>query len=153
MTNLLDVLTGEIKAVSSLTKYEYIVILATVEASFVNAFNCNKCIASLKRRNADLLHAKQKAKGCFDLETKSFIIGNPFKEDPVTFKSCVGNFTALSVNYWSDLYFNFEKGEMPFNGKLGEQPAKVIELFRVLEKRINANKEQQENKQKVKRGR
>jgi len=148
---LLEVLSNEIFKVSSLSEYEYVKIMASVEASYEAGFNCTKCVASLKKRKANA-YAKQKAKGCFDFESKKFILGDPFKEKAVKFEGCVGNYTSLSVNYFADLFFNSEKGVLPFKGTLGEQPAKIIEVFQVLEKRIGIKKTEQEE-QRDKRGR
>lgn len=134
-------MADEIRTVSSVSDYEVVKIYASIEAYFEDGFNCHKCTA-VKRRHADKLFNKQKSKGCFDFNTTSFLIGDPNKELTVKFKGCVGNYTSISVNYFFDLFLNYEKNVLPFKGTLGEQPAKIIEVFQLIERRVSFKREQ-----------
>ena len=134
-------MADEIRTVSSVSDYEIVKIYATIESYFEDGFNCYKCTA-VKKRHADKLFNKQKTKGCFDFETASFLIGDPNKELAVKFKGCVGNYTSFSVNYFMDLFSNYEKSMLPFKGNLGQQPAKIIEIFQLIDKRLSFKREQ-----------
>jgi len=61
-------------------------------------------------------------------------------ETALKFNGCVGNYTSYSVNYFIDLFHKFESGVLPFKGTFGQQPAKIIEVFQVIERRLNFKK-------------
>jgi len=48
-----------------------------------------------------------------------------------------------------DLFSNFEKGVLPFKGKLGQQPAKIIEVFQLIDNRMTFKREQKTEKIKA----
>jgi len=78
---------------------------------------------------------KRTSKGCFDYKTKKYRLEN------IVFKSCIGNYT-IDLSYYINLYSLYEKGIMPFNGLLKDQPAKIIEIFSIIEqKKLEYTKE------------
>jgi hypothetical protein len=69
----------------------------------------------------------RKLKGCYDFTTKAYKLEN------IVYKSCVGNFTK-NIVYFLEAFSQYEKGMLPYNGSLGEQPAKIIEIFNIIDK-------------------
>lgn len=51
----------------------------------------------------------------------------------LSFRTCIGNFVSNTAVSWIELYAHFERGVMPYPGGLMDQPAKAIEIFRVIE--------------------
>ena len=64
----------------------------------------------------------------------------------------MGNFTA-NINYLFEAFFKYEQGIMPFNGTLGEQPNKIMEVFSVIDyrKTIKQKEADKEAQAKAKR--
>lgn len=119
-----------IEVKSTLNPYEYSHLLATLEGLFRDDFNCFKC---LKRYGAEeglaaaRGIAKRKSKGCFDFTTRTFLLDN------VKYSSCLGNYTLQGVSYYYELFFNYEKGVLPFEGDLGRQPNKIVEILHIID--------------------
>ncbi len=88
-----------------------------------------------QRGTVDRLNAIRKNKGCFDTVTRIH------KLDNLIYYSCIGNFTHTSVDYLIELYFNFQRGVMPFKGGIQEQPNKIIEIFQIIEQ-VNSEKQE-----------
>lgn len=132
---------------SSLSDYEFIKIIATIESQYQKSFNCYKCGDRFKdykegEKKETQKNALKKAKGCFDATTRNYVIGIDENQRKVRFSGCVGNYTSLSVNYYVDLFYQYDKGVLPFSGKLSEQPSKIIEIFQLIEDKIaQKNKE------------
>lgn len=141
---------------SSVSEYEYIKIVATIEAQFDDGFNCFKCLKRFdkyKESEKKDLQTKgwKKAKGCFDIRTRKYILGGDPAQRLIKYLGCPGNYTTLSLNYYIDLFFQFEKCVLPFEGKLSDQPSKIIEVFQVIEDRIaRKNKEKLERESRAK---
>ena len=119
---------------------EYVLILASIEAVLEpKKFHCATCLTQYgtSEKLQAKTHLKRKAKGCFDFKTKSFRIDN------IRYNSCVGNY-ALPIEYFVESFRLYEKGIMPFEGSLGDQPNKIISIFNLIEIRrteVNARLE------------
>lgn len=74
-----------------------------------------------------MLRKKQFGKGCFDIGIQSFKLGN------LDFKVCPGNYHDSYVNYIWQLFTQYENNLLPYEGTLGSQPAKVIEIFDIIQ--------------------
>lgn len=81
--------------------------------------------------------AKRSSKGCFDFTTRTFLLDN------VKYKSCVGNFTLDGLGYYYEVYLNYEKGLLPYEGNLSRQPNKIMEVIQIIDdikkEKIKAN--------------
>jgi hypothetical protein len=101
--------------------------MASLEAAFNKkaVFNCHACAAKYSDKFRE---KKQKSKGCFDLITKKYLI------EEIRFYGCVGNFTS-NVSYLLEAFSFYEKGMLPYKGNLGSQPAKIIDIFNIIEQR------------------
>lgn len=64
--------------------------------------------------------------GCYDLNTRTY------EKENLIFRSCIGNFRDLSVDFYLELFTKYEAGEMPYNKTFQDQPAKIIEVFKVI---------------------
>lgn len=80
------------------------------------------------KRLLDKTFRKRKSKGCFDYKTKSYRLGN------IVYNRCIGNYVK-ELDYFFDQFLQYEKGQFPFDGKLGDQPNKIIEIFNIIKKR------------------
>jgi len=107
---------------------EYVYLIAGLEVALEpKKFNCNQCAASYKEINKA---AKRKPKGCYDYSTRVYKIEN------VLYKSCIGNYNN-SMDFLLEAFSFYEKGMLPFKGTLAEQPAKIIDIFNIIEQRRN----------------
>lgn len=135
---------------SALSDYEFVKIVSTIESQYTDGFNCFKCCNRFNKYKEGESKEKKisifkKAKGCFDKETTSYRVGVDPHQRLAKFSGCVGNYTSLSVNYYVDLFYQYDKGVLPFKGKLSEQPSKIIEIFQLIEDKIaQKNKERLE---------
>jgi len=71
---------------------------------------------------------KRQSKGCYEIGVKAYRIEN-FK-----YTNCIGNHT-VPVDFITEAFTMYEKGFLPFPGTLGEQPAKIIEIFELIYRR------------------
>lgn len=138
---------------SRLSDYEFIKIVATIESSFVDKYNCDECCSEFlnykEDKREERLLGKKKSKGCFDFKTMKSYIKLDDKGSFLSFLGCPGNYTSLSVNYYMDLFYQFDVGVLPFKGNIGEQPAKVVEIIKLISSRINkCSKEKLEREKK-----
>jgi hypothetical protein len=111
--------------------------MASMEAIYNDRVNCYKC---LQRNGADPAKdrgrgfKKRKSLGCFDFTTRTYLLDN------IKYKSCIGNYTLQGLGYYYELFINYEKGILPFEGSLGKQPNKIMEVIQIID---NTKKEQQ----------
>jgi hypothetical protein len=84
----------------------------------------------------------RKFKGCFDFKTKSYRIDN------VLFDSCVGNY-AVPIEYYVEAFRLYEKGVLPFEGGVGEQPNKIMAIFQLIEARRTEVFERQDRTERM----
>jgi hypothetical protein len=57
-----------------------------------------------------------------------------YKIENVIYKSCVGNYNS-NIGFLTEAFSKYEKGMLPFKGTLSDQPAKLIEIFNIIEQR------------------
>lgn len=76
---------------------------------------------------------KRKPKGCYDYSTKVYRLEN------ILYKTCVGNYNS-NIDFLVEAFSKYEKGMLPFKGTLGEQPAKIIDIFHIIEQRRETKK-------------
>lgn len=116
-------LTHLILRVSSLSDYEHFQLLANYEILSDKKWQCSSC---MKKCLPDF----RKVKGCHggrrytlkDGEREAFVVDK-----------CVGNFWSAGASFWFDQYRHFKAGMLPFPGTVLQQPAKVMEIFAVIE--------------------
>ena len=89
-----------------------------------------------------MLHKKQLGRGCFDTTTQKYKILN------LEFKTCPGNYSNNYIYYLWQLFTHYENNLLPYKGSLGEQPAKIIEIFDIIQEVV---RDYEEKLKKVKR--
>jgi hypothetical protein len=127
--------------------------MATLHALDEKRFRCEHCLRQFDgRQDADqMLKREQKLKACHDiLDTPRFYLGS---DQELGFKTCIGNFYRNEIAHMYRWFLMFEKGVMPFEGPLSEQPNKIIEIFGVMEHYRNAKLEEirRDNERKAKK--
>ena len=74
-----------------------------------------------------MLHKKQLGKGCFNFNIKKYDIGH------LQFNMCPGNYYDSYVNYLWQLFTHYQNNLLPYKGSLGNQPAKIIQIFDIIQ--------------------
>lgn len=70
----------------------------------------------------------RKLKGCWDISEKPRV-----EVDDIKYKTCPGNYYDGSVVSLIEMFSRFENGIMPFEGGYGDQPAKLINAFNLID--------------------
>jgi len=111
-------------ALSSVTDSDYLQLLANFEILSEKKWNCEACIRTTDSatRNA--------VKGCNGGKTFGLATGGRVV---FTVTRCIGNYYNSSVFEFYRAFRLYQKGVMPFEGALMDQPAKVLDVFSVLE--------------------
>ena len=81
------------------------------------------------------------------------VIRSQKKRQNVGIKSCglyftsdLSNFNCEKFNYYFLLFQNYERGNLPFEGTIADQPAQVIEIFNTFQM-LRAEQEEKTRKQ------
>ncbi|NOS67246.1 MAG: hypothetical protein HOO67_02680 [Candidatus Peribacteraceae bacterium] len=93
-------------------------------------YNCHDCLKQYgKRKDAEtMLQKTRESKACFDFAAE--FIHNI--DGQIYFKKCIGNyFNGVWVRF-VEMERQYEKGVLPYPGSLSEQPAKILEIFRII---------------------
>lgn len=81
---------------------------------------------------------------------KSF---KPFKVNNILFRKPLSEFKCDNLSYILFLFENYEKGSLPFQGPVSDQPAKIIDIFNILYQVRQEHNDEQRNKLEKKNGR
>lgn len=117
--------------ISSLTALEWIELKATLKAIEDKKYNCSECLKQYQGRKdrVEMLEKVRNSKGCKTLQADYI----HQIDDEIFFKGCIGNFFRIQMARYLEMARMYDKGVLPFAGSLGEQPAKIIEIFRIIE--------------------
>jgi hypothetical protein len=105
--------------------------VASVEASFDSKWSCYHC-----KKTYDRYDGPKKDRALRNMFTKKSCSGETernYQLENVRFKKCPGNYTDTQVRYLVDWFMMYEKGVMPFDGPMADQPAKIIEIFELIQ--------------------
>lgn len=81
-------------------------------------------------------------KGCFGPpKSGTYAIEN------IKFATCIGNYSDPTVSYFVEAYRRFQQGVMPYPGSYFQQPAKAIDLFRIIGQLMDENEERARKKE------
>lgn len=113
-----------IDCISSLSNREYIEIVATFQVLHDSTYQCNQCTKRVPSQKT-----RDEKKGC------SKELDKPFASwrDLIKFKKCPATFYS---GYWASVIDNFrqyDKGVLPYQGSLLDQPNKIIEAYNLIE--------------------
>lgn len=106
-----------VERLSHVTVYESAVIRATLHAVDDVRFLCSKCKPTTRE-----------SKGCTSISKN---VRHELEPD-LKFRTCPGNFFSHQTLNFLEMHHQFESGVLPYRGSLGEQPNKIIEIFRVI---------------------
>jgi len=73
----------------------------------------------------------RRSKGCFDFTSKAYRLEN------IRYNNCIGNH-AVPIDFFMEAFALFDKGIMPFDGALADQPNKIMEVFDLIDRRRKA---------------
>lgn len=127
-----------------MTMNEWVEIRSTLVATEQEKFNCTNCQAKYQgRADGEEMLAKVRANmGCAEVKSHSVHkIG-----DEVSFSTCIGNFVKPQIYPLLRAHQMFSQGVMPYAGGLMDQPAKIIEIFGV----IDSHRAEVANKERAK---
>ena len=128
----------EILNISSITNKEYVQLVSTYWYMCDENFNCFKC----KKKYS--LGVRDKNKACF----------TPREKEIVNYNGSIKYFTCPSNNFNHscvaiiDMHRLFQAGILPFTGGLSDQPAKIIEFFKIIDGLNSERQKDLERKQK-----
>ena len=123
---------GQILNASSLNDYDHALINATWLNLTSEAFQCKRT-EDLYRKRSDaeiVIKMNRITKGCGVLSDSPKVeIGQ------IGFHSCLCHegFQHPQMGYFLNIYQNYEKGNLPFEGALMDQPAQIMELIGLID--------------------
>ena len=122
-----------ILAVSRVTDDEYASLVATFLAMTDEDFRCESCLVKFKKRPDGEKQGEywRTSKGCYGATVMT--PSGKWEKHHVLFPSCPGNFRDTRMGLWIDLWRGFNAGHLPFAGGLLDQPAKLMEAFKILD--------------------
>lgn len=127
-----------IEAISNVNTYEAAILRASLHVVFDDRFKCEKCPTS-----------KRAGKYC---ETPSVNVHWMLEKD-LQFKRCPGNYLSMSALSYLDWQAEYEAhGTLPYPGALGDQPAKIIDIFSIIEAHKRRVKEVQLKRAALRQG-
>ena len=132
--------------INGVSDSEYIYIASTIKSMFEKTFNCFHCKAQYADRKEITLKLREQ-KGCFDVSTKV-----RYRFDQIIYKTCIGNFYDPQTSQLVDMFNKFEIGVLPYPGSYSDQPAKIIEVFQLIDslKQTEVKRIEKENERKEK---
>lgn len=127
-------------------------LVSSVEAYTEKMFNCYSCLHQYDHHpNKDrMLADRQRLQACKEPRP------NPkFQIEQVKYFKCPGNFYEPSMAYLMEGYEKYKQGVMPYPGSFYDQPAKIIEIYKLIDALLvdKRRKAQDEANRKAKRSR
>ena len=132
-----------------LNEYEMVETYASLEAINSPEFDCETCLKPLHNGDIseEIMTQRLKIKACENITPRiRYKFGN------VSYYKCAGNYTSRIVLHILDLYSSYERGFLPYEGALVDQPYKIIQLFQLIGN-FKAEKQKQHEKASRRNGR
>lgn len=138
--------------ISSLSWQEILEISGSLNASHNEEYNCNKCLAKFEgRTDEELMIKRNKERKNCETPANSRLHEIRLSEGrSIHLSRCPGNYTLENFSYYMDLYNAYQRGILPFEGSLSDQPNKVMEIFRLIQTFIDAKMKQEAEEQRKK---
>jgi len=118
---LWEIFRNEIMRMNTLSEYETLTVTASIWSIFDKRWNCYHCIKSKDHERI------KKIQGC-EFTPRTF-----YKIEGFKLNRCLGNFTSREVLGFFEMFKLYSKGIMPFDGCMSDQPAKLIDLFNMID--------------------
>lgn len=135
---------------NNVTNEEYVLILSTLESIHEENFNCHRCMNQYSKRPDYANNKEAYDKSLNTIRRKKGCEGpgiSQYKVENIKYSICIGNFYSHSVYQYVDLYYNYQRGVMPFAGSIMEQPCKIIEVFNIIDGFIKGKQLEAHNKE------
>lgn len=119
---------------------ELVEITATLHAVEDAKFSCAACQVQYNGRQdaAEMNQKLRVAKACWGGAPRPVHVLQDAGGRVYRFTTCPGNFVSNAVIHWIDMHAAFSRGLLPFPGSISDQPAKALDVFRVIESHKNA---------------
>lgn len=146
--------------ISGLSDYDYVKLVATWFYNVEDKFNCEeqKSKYLMMPESEKKINDYMLARGCLGKSELSGVVYDKptnrprYQQDEVCFYNCFCNFIDPSTNFLLNLFWYFDKGILPFQGAITEQPAKIIDVFNVFTHLKHEKQKDDAKKQKNKKG-
>ena len=126
---------------SSISLYEIMTLKACFKIVTRKEFQCSQC--KDPKFPKEYLDKRRRVKGCFGSNRPVFQI------DEFKFHTCIGNLWSNSFDIVMDMYNLYNKrGKLPFDGTILDQPAKILDIFKIMDSLRNEYEQEQEAKEK-----
>lgn len=115
---------------STMTDGEYVTLVSTFISHTNERLNCGLQKSRLNGRGdiSAALAEIERRSGCKADGSKQL-----FQLGKISFRKCLCNFQNTQLPFLLKLHKHFEAGVMPFEGPLADQPAKLMDVFGLLD--------------------
>lgn len=126
---------------------------ATMRVLDDRRYICGECLKKFDGRadGEKLLETQRRLNGCYGDNR-----AEPYIYDDISFLTCPGNVFDSDSIWLIELWREYQKGVLPFEGCLTQQPAKIIEAFSIIDiynaKKIKDAEMDAQRKQRVSSG-
>lgn len=110
---------------------EYIELKSTLYALDDRRFLCSECLSQYAgRADYESMNMRlRESKACTEIRKQAL----HSLDDEILYRTCVGNFFKSECVSYLEMFQAYERGVLPFEGVLLDQPNKIMEIFRVIE--------------------
>jgi hypothetical protein len=131
---LIDTILSEVEKLNSLTGGEYAELVATWFAQGHKEFQCGECLGAYAGREGrdQVIEASRKRKFCWGADPKDAKAG--FTIEGIKYKTCPGNLWSNDAAFWIKAWWDAQRGMALMPEPMFEWPAKVMQIFSVLDK-------------------
>jgi hypothetical protein len=111
-------------------------LVSAIESIYNKNYNCNACLS--EHEDEIITERKRAIKQCFSVRDNPLYSKSVFR-----FYKCIGNYSTEWAFTIVDMFMRYDKfGTLPFEGSIGDQPYKVIQLFNIVESLREAKREE-----------
>lgn len=138
---------------NSLTVKEWVELRTTLLAIDNREFQCAPCLQKYAGRvDAEkMTAASREVKGCVKPRSRPVhVVQNEEKTEVISYSLCPGNFWSQDALSMIQMHGHFRRGFLPFPGSVADQPAKVMEVFSVIDLYMQEKAEVERKRQQQK---
>lgn len=115
-----------------MTVGDLVELWSTLHANTERDFQCSTCLRSCPGAPQKLVE-KRRNRACQEpSEQPRFMLETP-TGTRISYRTCIGNLYSEGWDHWIQVYRQYKRGLLPFPGSVLEQPAKVFEVFSIIE--------------------
>ncbi len=134
--------------INYITDYEYAKIITTIEVLFNKRFHCFTCKTKYANRtdHETMTMKVREMQSCFSVRDAPVMRATQQSASDIEYYTCPGNFFDRSVVELLEVVNNYEKGNLPFEGPLCEQPSKMLDIIQMIQDVKNKKNEEERKK-------